>query len=51
MRERTKAEREMEVTRVQRLRADAKRPMSVNLAEGIALSRKLLSFRGAARRR
>jgi len=36
--------------RVRRLRADAGRPMSVNLAEGIALSHKLLRFVGAARR-
>jgi hypothetical protein len=36
--------------RAQRLRADAKRPMSTNLAEGIALSHKLLRFTGAARR-
>ncbi len=34
--------------RVQRLRADAARPISVNLAEGIALSHKLLRFTGAA---
>ena len=34
--------------RVQRLRQDAARPMSVNLAEGIALSHKLLSFAGTA---
>jgi hypothetical protein len=35
--------------RIRRLRADAQRPMTVNLAEGIALSHKLLSFTGAAR--
>jgi hypothetical protein len=34
--------------RAERLRADARRPMSVNLAEGIALSHKLMRFRGAA---
>ncbi|MDP9383988.1 MAG: hypothetical protein M3P50_01925 [Actinomycetota bacterium] len=34
--------------RVERLRRDAVRPMSVNLAEGIALSHKLLRFTGAA---
>lgn len=34
--------------RVARLRRDAERPMSVNLAEGIALSHKLLRFAGAA---
>ena len=37
-----------EAVRVQRLREDAKRPLSVNLAEGIALSHKLLRFTGAA---
>jgi hypothetical protein len=39
-----------EAVRVQRLREDAQRPMSVNLAEGIALSHKLMRFTGAARR-
>jgi hypothetical protein len=39
-----------EAIRVQRLREDARRPMSVNLTEGIALSHKLLRFTGAARR-
>lgn len=39
----------VEVVRVQRLREDAQRPMSVNLAEGIALSHKLMRFTGAAR--
>jgi hypothetical protein len=38
-----------EAVRVQRLREDAKRPMSVNLAETIALSHKLMRFAGAAR--
>lgn len=38
-----------EAVRVQRLREDAQRPMSVNLAEGIALSHKLMRFTGAAR--
>jgi hypothetical protein len=33
-----------EAVRVQRLREDARRPMSVNLAEGIALSQKLIRF-------
>ena len=33
-----------EAVRVQRLREDAQRPMSVNLAEGIALSHKLIRF-------
>jgi hypothetical protein len=35
---------------LQRLRKDAERPMSVNLAEGIALSHQLMRFTGAARR-
>jgi hypothetical protein len=34
--------------RARRLREDARRPISVNLAEGIALSHKLLRFTGAA---
>ena len=34
--------------RMARLRRDAQRPMSTNLAEGIALSHKLLRFTGAA---
>jgi hypothetical protein len=38
-----------EAVRVQRLREDARRPLSVNLAEGIALSHKLMRFTGAAR--
>lgn len=37
-----------EAIRIRRLREDAQRPMSVNLAEGIALSHKLLRFTGAA---
>lgn len=37
-----------EALRVQRLREDARRPLSVNLAEGIALSHKLLQFTGVA---
>jgi hypothetical protein len=40
---------EAEAVRMQRLRADAQRPMSVNLAEGIALSHKLMRFTGSAR--
>jgi len=40
-----------EAIRRRRLRADAQRPMSVNLAETIALSHQLLQFAGAARRR
>jgi hypothetical protein len=38
-----------EAVRVQRLREDAQRPMSVNLAEGIALSHKLMRFAGSAK--
>jgi hypothetical protein len=38
-----------DAVRVQRLREDAQRSMSVNLAEGIALSHKLMRFTGAAR--
>ena len=40
---------EAEAVRLNRLREDARRPMSVNLAEGIALSHKLLRFVGSAR--
>jgi hypothetical protein len=39
-----------EAVRVARLRADARRGLSVNLAEGIALSHKLIRFAGTARR-
>jgi hypothetical protein len=39
-----------EIVRRRRLRAQAKRPLAVNLAEGLALSELLGSFRGAARR-
>lgn len=45
----TQAAAKAEAVRVQRLREDARRPMSVNLAEGIALSHKLMRFTGAAR--
>lgn len=41
---------EIEAIRVQRLREDAARAMSVNLAEGIALSHKLMQFTGSARK-
>ncbi len=41
---------DMEAVRVRRLREDASRPMNVNLAEGIALSHKLMRFTGAARK-
>jgi hypothetical protein len=37
-----------EAARVRRLREDARRPLSANLAEGIALSHKLMRFTGAA---
>jgi len=40
-----------EADRVRRLREDARRPISVNLAEGIALSHSLMRMAGAARRR
>ena len=39
-----------EIVRRRRLREHARRPLSVNLAEGIALSEFLATFRGAARR-
>lgn len=39
-----------ESVRVRRLREDALRPISVNLAEGIALSHKLMRFTGVARK-
>ena len=39
-----------EAVRIKRLREDARRPISVNLAEGIALSHQLMRFTGAARR-
>jgi len=38
----------MEAVRVMRLREDARRPLSVNLAEGIALSHTLMRFVGSA---
>lgn len=37
-----------EALRIQGLREDAQRSLSANLAEGIALSHKLLRFTGAA---
>lgn len=40
-----------EAVRVKRLREDAKRPISVNLAETIALSHQLLKMADAAQRR
>jgi hypothetical protein len=42
--------RDNELVRRARIREDAERPMRVNLAEGIALSHQLLSFKGAARK-
>jgi len=39
-----------DAVRVRQLREDAQRPAGVNLAEGIALSHKLMRFTGAARR-
>jgi hypothetical protein len=44
------ASADAEALRIQRLREDARRPLSVNLSEGIALSHKLLRFTGAASR-
>jgi hypothetical protein len=41
---------DMEAVRLMRLREDARRPISVNLAEGIALSHMLMRFTGAARK-
>lgn len=41
---------EAEAVRLQRLREDAKRPMSVNLAETIALSHALLKMAASAQR-
>lgn len=40
-----------EAVRVKRLREDARRPISVNLAETIALSHALLKMADAAQRR
>ena len=40
-----------EAVRVRRLREDARRPISVNLAETIALSHALIKMAGAAQRR
>jgi hypothetical protein len=39
-----------EVVRRRRIREDAKRGLSVNLAEGLALSEFMARFKGAARR-
>jgi hypothetical protein len=40
---------EAEGVRVRRLREDAKRPISVNLAETIALSHRLIKIAGSAK--
>jgi hypothetical protein len=40
-----------DAVRVRRLREDAKRPISINLAETIALSHQLLKMADTARRR
>jgi hypothetical protein len=40
-----------EAVRVRRLREDARRPISVNLAETIALSHELIKMADAAKRR
>lgn len=40
-----------EAARARRLREDARRPISVNLAETIALSHELIKMAGAAKRR
>jgi len=42
-------QRPTDPVRARRIRQDAQRPMSTNLAEGIALSHKLLRFVGIAR--
>jgi hypothetical protein len=39
-----------ETVRLQRIREDARRPISVNLAETIDLSHKLMKLAGAARK-
>jgi hypothetical protein len=39
-----------EALRAQRIREDAKRSLGENLAEGIALSHKLMKFTGSARK-
>jgi hypothetical protein len=39
-----------EADRVRRIQEDARRPISVNLAEGIALSHKLMGSTGSALR-
>jgi hypothetical protein len=39
-----------EQSRLRRLREDARRPLAVNLAEGLALSEFLSTFTGSARK-
>lgn len=51
MRRSKDAAAEAEAVRINRLREDALRPLSVNLAETIALSHALLKMTDAARRR
>ena len=46
----TAAAAKAEAVRIERLRKDAERPMSINLAEGIVLSHQLMRFTGAAQR-
>jgi hypothetical protein len=46
----TPVDTESERTRRERLQADGKRPMAVNLRETISLSRKLFELRDAAER-
>lgn len=46
----SRAAREMEAVRIERMQEDARRPMSVNLAEAIALSHKLHKLADAPRR-
>ena len=43
--------RDNELARRRRIRADARRPLGVNLAEGLALSEYLSTFAGSLRRR
>ncbi|MGI9020561.1 MAG: hypothetical protein ACR2G3_07625 [Solirubrobacterales bacterium] len=49
--ERGRRPRGLDRQRRRQLQADARRPMSENLAEGIALSHMLHRFTGAARRK
>lgn len=44
-----KAGERNEAERIRRLREDARRPLSVNLAETIALSHELMKFAGSAK--